>query len=147
MKTDTIGGFPVVSDTCAGCGKPLLLENAWMTDGCPCNTSLGVNSLNETRWRLLMELQQQQSRELEMLRSTTRKSPKVRPYTPREAVEFLGRKATDGVLQFAVTSIEKHRIGVLTPNVCNKLSYEEFAEHYIWADTGEPCGVVEKEDV
>ena len=69
--------------------------------------------------------------------------PKVRPYTPREAVEFLGRKATDGVLQFAVTSIEKHRIGVLTPNVCNKLSYEEFAEHYTWADTGEPCGVVE----
>lgn len=78
METDTIGGFPVVSDTCAGCGKPLLLENAWMTDGCPCNTSLGVNSLNETRWRLLMELQQQQSRELEMLRSTTRKSRTTR---------------------------------------------------------------------
>ena len=28
-----------------------------------------------------------------------------------------------------------------------EMSYQEFAEHYIWADTGEPCGVVEKEDV
>lgn len=62
---DIIGGFPYAEDNCRGCGKPLLLENAWMTDGCPCNTPLGVNSLNETRWRLLMQLQQKQSRELE----------------------------------------------------------------------------------
>ena len=62
FETDTIGGFPIVSANCLGCGKPLLVENAWMTDGCPCNTTLGVNSMNETRWRLLMDLQQRQSR-------------------------------------------------------------------------------------
>lgn len=65
METDIIGGFPIVEPNCKGCGKPLLLENAWMTDGCPCNSTLGVNSLNETRWRLLMNLQQQQQRDLE----------------------------------------------------------------------------------
>lgn len=66
-KSDTISGFPVIGDNCAGCGKPLEVENAWMTDGCPCNSPLGVNSMNETRWRLLMDLQQRQSRENESL--------------------------------------------------------------------------------
>lgn len=66
-ETDTIGGFPEASDNCAACGQPLLIENAWMTDGCRCNSPLGVNSMNETRWRLLMQLQQQQSHELEKL--------------------------------------------------------------------------------
>lgn len=64
LTTDTIGGFPIVSPDCLGCGKPLLLENAWSTDGCLCNSPLGVNSMNETRWRLLMQLQQDQSRAL-----------------------------------------------------------------------------------
>lgn len=61
MKTDVIGGFTYADPNCTGCRNPLLLENAWMTDGCPCNCELGVNSMNETRWRLLMELQQKQS--------------------------------------------------------------------------------------
>jgi hypothetical protein len=65
---DIIGGFPIDNPNCLGCGKPLLIENAWMTDGCPCNTPLGVNSMNETRWRLLMELQQKQAREVESLK-------------------------------------------------------------------------------
>lgn len=65
-KVDVIGGFQAASSECAGCGKPLLMENAWMTDGCPCNSPLGVNSMNETRWRLLMQLQQEQSRRLEV---------------------------------------------------------------------------------
>jgi len=64
---DVLRGFMIVSDTCAGCGSVLLLENAWMTDGCPCNSRLGVNSTNETRWRLLMALQQRQAREAEAL--------------------------------------------------------------------------------
>lgn len=68
MDTDIIGGFPVAKPNCNGCGKPLLIENAWMTDGCPCNTPLGINSLNETRWRLLMQLQQQQARQLETVK-------------------------------------------------------------------------------
>ena len=63
MNTDIIGGFAIVNPNCNGCGNPLLLENAWMTDGCPCNSVLGVNSMNETRWRLLMTLQQKQARE------------------------------------------------------------------------------------
>lgn len=58
METDIIGGFPYADPYCKGCGKPLTLEHAWMTDGCPCNHVLGVNSMNETRWRLLMLLQQ-----------------------------------------------------------------------------------------
>lgn len=61
MDADIIGNFPKAEPNCAGCGKPLLIENAWMTDGCPCNTPLGVNNENETRWRLLMQLQQRQS--------------------------------------------------------------------------------------
>lgn len=73
MKCDVIGGFDVVDPNCLGCGKPLTIENAWMTDGCPCNTPLGVNSMNETRWRLLMELQQQQSRELEKIKKSVEK--------------------------------------------------------------------------
>lgn len=72
FETDTIGGFPSVSHNCLGCGQPLTVENAWMTDGCPCNTSLGVNSMNETRWRLLMELQQRQSHDLDKLRTAVR---------------------------------------------------------------------------
>ncbi len=31
--------------TCRGCGKPLLPENAWMEDGCPCNSPKGINDL------------------------------------------------------------------------------------------------------
>jgi hypothetical protein len=63
--TDIIGGFPYAEPNCKGCGKPLQMHNAWMTDGCPCNSKLGINSMNETRWRLLMELQQLQARDLE----------------------------------------------------------------------------------
>ena len=59
-KVDVIGGFPYADPNCKGCGNPLVLENSWMTDGCPCNSALGTNSMNETRWRLLMQLQQQQ---------------------------------------------------------------------------------------
>lgn len=62
---DIIGGFPITQPNCLGCGEPLKPDNAWMTDGCPCNSKLGCNSMNETRWRLLMELQQRQARELE----------------------------------------------------------------------------------
>lgn len=67
-EVDTIGGFLQSVPWCIGCGDLLLVENAWMTDGCPCNTQLGINSQNETRWRLLMELQQDQSREIESLK-------------------------------------------------------------------------------
>lgn len=68
-EADVIGGFQYRSPLCGGCGKPLTVENAWMTDGCPCNSALGVNSMNETRWRLLMQLQQQQARKLEQCRA------------------------------------------------------------------------------
>ena len=65
VPADVIGGFPYAEPTCRGCGDVLREENAWMTDGCPCNSPLGVNSPNETRWRLLMQLQQRQARRLE----------------------------------------------------------------------------------
>lgn len=71
-ETDIIGGFPIVEPNCKGCGQPLTVENAWITDGCPCNSPLGVNSMNETRWRLLMQLQQQQARQLEAANARTR---------------------------------------------------------------------------
>jgi len=50
--------FYASAEPCRGCGAPLLLENAWMFDGCPCNTPAGVNDGNLYRWRLLGELQQ-----------------------------------------------------------------------------------------
>lgn len=64
IEVDVIGGFPYASPNCKGCGKLLTVENAWMSDGCPCNSKLGINSMSETRWRLLMQLQQEQSQSL-----------------------------------------------------------------------------------
>lgn len=55
---------------CFGCGEKLLIENAWMEDGCPCNTPAGVNNHNLYRWRLLHELQQRQSHELEKAKAS-----------------------------------------------------------------------------
>lgn len=66
-EVDVIGGFTINDPNCLGCGKPLLQKNAWMSDGCPCNSPLGVNNQNEKRWRLLMELQQSQSNKLEQM--------------------------------------------------------------------------------
>jgi hypothetical protein len=65
IEADIIGGFPISSPYCAGCGNKLNRENAWMVDGCPCNSELGVNNLNQTRWLFLMQLQQLQVVELE----------------------------------------------------------------------------------
>ena len=66
-ETDIIGGFPTAEPNCKGCGRQLTIDNAWMTDGCPCNHALGVNSMNETRWRLLMQLQQKQQHHIAYL--------------------------------------------------------------------------------
>ncbi len=52
---------------CNGCGQPMNIENAWMYDGCPCNSGNGCNDANPQRWKLLWQLQQQQSREREDL--------------------------------------------------------------------------------
>jgi len=71
LSAGIIGGFTYVDPNCKGCGKPLEIKNAWMTDGCPCNSVLGVNNENETRWRLLMELQQIQSRALAQIEEMT----------------------------------------------------------------------------
>lgn len=57
------------SPNCLGCGEPLAIENAWMHDGCPCNSPDGCNDLNRTRWKLLGDLQQQQARMLEIYKS------------------------------------------------------------------------------
>lgn len=39
--------------TCTGCGATLLRENAWMEDGCPCNSFKGCNNGNQhiSEWR------------------------------------------------------------------------------------------------
>jgi hypothetical protein len=47
--TAAVGADAPVAETalqkvCNGCGSPLRPENAWMTDGCPCNSPAGVNS-------------------------------------------------------------------------------------------------------
>ena len=68
IQSDVIGGFPYADPNCKGCGNPLLLQDAWMADGCPCNSELGINSMNETRWRLLMQLQQRQANQIERAR-------------------------------------------------------------------------------
>jgi hypothetical protein len=58
-----------VSPDCAGCKRPLTIDNAWMTDGCPCNHPAGINDANLTRWHLLHDLQQRQSHELSALKA------------------------------------------------------------------------------
>lgn len=73
-NVDFIGGFEIISPTCLGCGEALAIDNASMTDGCPCNSPLGVNNANETRWRLLMELQRRQARELEAAKGRIEKA-------------------------------------------------------------------------
>lgn len=89
VKTDTIGGFPYAEPDCKGCGKPLLLENSMVTDGCGCNTPLGINSMNETRWRLLMtytqNLQWAQERlrkENDVLREAMHPRPETKGTSP-----------------------------------------------------------------
>ena len=32
-----------IPTNCRGCGKPLLIENILVDDGCPCNTPRGIN--------------------------------------------------------------------------------------------------------
>lgn len=49
-----IGTTLKASPKCLGCGEILLLCNAWMVDGCKCNSPLGVNDANRTRWELLL---------------------------------------------------------------------------------------------
>ena len=99
-ETDTIGGFPYAYPSCKGCGKPLELANAWMTDGCPCNTPLGINSMNETRWRLLMQLQQDQSREIARLRADVERMPIF-----RAALEQVAVRCNCGCQQYARESL------------------------------------------
>lgn len=54
----------IYSKVCNGCGKSLRPENAWMEDGCPCNTPKGANDGNQviSDWR--RDAQQQTSRDL-----------------------------------------------------------------------------------
>jgi hypothetical protein len=42
MKTHLVAILSI-PEKCNGCGKPLLLENLYCDDGCPCNTPRGVN--------------------------------------------------------------------------------------------------------
>lgn len=54
----------MATEYCYGCGGELILENAWMADGCPCNSPAGCNATNVGRWRLLERLQQEHQRDL-----------------------------------------------------------------------------------
>jgi hypothetical protein len=48
----SVGGEPTDSN-CSGCGAALAKENAWMEDGCPCNSPRGCNDGNQriSDWR------------------------------------------------------------------------------------------------
>lgn len=49
-KSDFINGIvKAVVTACFGCGNPMLNENAWMEDGCLCNTHKGINCRNPAR--------------------------------------------------------------------------------------------------
>jgi len=41
--TDNPCSCDLLGVLCNGCGKPMLKSNAWMEDGCPCNSPRGVN--------------------------------------------------------------------------------------------------------
>lgn len=49
--------YSIYSPLCGGCGVALQPANAWMQDGCPCNTPRGVNDGNQliSHWRLLLQ--------------------------------------------------------------------------------------------
>jgi len=105
-----IGKFPYANPNCQGCGERLTVENAWMQDGCPCNTTLGVNSMNETRWVLLMHLQQKQQRELASIREEKAgvgRCPAYKPATPPAKPD--GEEPIDNhvAIQIAVTKINQ----------------------------------------
>lgn len=53
---------------CFGCGATLIMKNAWMEDGCPCNSKTGCNNENLCRWTLLHRLQQRGSAEIAKLK-------------------------------------------------------------------------------
>ena len=38
---------PNIPEGCNACGKPLLLENLFVEDGCPCNSRKGINFVPE----------------------------------------------------------------------------------------------------
>jgi hypothetical protein len=42
-KIEPASNTPMRDMICRGCGKPLLLENIYVDDGCPCNSQRGVN--------------------------------------------------------------------------------------------------------
>lgn len=61
-----VNALNATSPTCHGCGKPLAKENAWMEDGCPCNSPKGCNDGNQliSDWRQdrIQELQHEVER-------------------------------------------------------------------------------------
>jgi hypothetical protein len=93
-------------EPCRGCGKPLAVDNAWMEDGCPCNTAAGVNNQNAYRWHLLQQLQQRQSRELEAAQSDRSRVSALEAKRDRlrEAIEWairLGSADPDGEIDWS----------------------------------------------
>ncbi len=83
---------------CNGCGQPMNVENAWMYDGCPCNSGNGCNDNNPQRWKLLWQLQQQQSREREDLAMLIRRLVHKFKDNPvaAKALDYLKRKGLQG---------------------------------------------------
>jgi DNA-directed RNA polymerase subunit RPC12/RpoP len=128
--TDIIGGFQVASYDCLGCGEPLQMANAWMADGCPCNSKLGVNSMNEHRWRLLMALQQHQSAELALTKSElARTQDELADLERAVTCPYCGFSAPDTSPDFSFTPIV---IGHTHLNIshCNKCS-----KNWIYSDS------------
>ncbi len=66
--------------------------------------------------------------------------PKVRPYAPAEIAQHFGRKFI-GPLDVRHKLQAVHESGICSKHA-NWFTYDELAK-CTWADTGEPCGVLE----
>ena len=66
--------------------------------------------------------------------------PKYRPYTPAEAVQHLGREISCNKRTVYKLNLVGQTSALISGD-CGYESYENLAESYVWADSGEPCGM------
>lgn len=80
--------------------------------------------------------------ELHPLAGTT---ARYRPYTPREAVEFLGREVAWRGRYYYLEGVHSDHLelSVADDGKFPRIGYEHAIEQLKWRDTGEPCGVKE----
>lgn len=108
-------------ETCNGCNKPLSPENAWMEDGCPCNSIKGCNDGNQTisQWRQEegnrlrhevagLRFAMAENVKLKTILTALLRCPEVRAVAEQQWINLLNMDYGDGVDSVPlVTAIDK----------------------------------------